>query len=93
MTLDGTVIHKSGLITGGTGSSQRRFNDTDVQSGYKIRTTSLTKGLHNAKDTYMKQLAELAKARPTVDDHLLTALRRLDAEISVLTDNLVGRAA
>jgi chromosome segregation ATPase len=34
VTLEGTVIHKSGLITGGTGGSSRRFNDNDVLSQY-----------------------------------------------------------
>ena len=37
VTLDGTVIHKSGLITGGTSSGNaRRFNDSDVQSGSRF---------------------------------------------------------
>ena len=33
VTLEGTIIHKSGLITGGQSSgTARRFNDSDVQS-------------------------------------------------------------
>jgi structural maintenance of chromosome 1 len=32
VTLEGTVIHKSGLITGGQSSNQRQFSDKDVQS-------------------------------------------------------------
>ena len=33
VTIEGTIIHKSGLITGGQSSgTARRFNDSDVQS-------------------------------------------------------------
>ena len=35
VTLEGTVIHKSGLITGGQSSDQRQFSDKDVQSNFK----------------------------------------------------------
>lgn len=38
----------------------------------------------------MKQLAELHKAKPDADDHVLNALRRLDAELSIARDELVG---
>ena len=76
VTLDGTIIHKSGLITGGQGSSQRRFNDSDVQS------------LNKAKETYMKQLHDLHSSKPKADDGLLGALSRLDAESAVAKDDL-----
>ena len=37
VTIEGTIIHKSGLITGGQGASVgRRFNDNDVQSRCRI---------------------------------------------------------
>lgn len=65
---------------------QRQRRDEWVVSRIK-----LIAGLHNAKDTYMKQLAELAKSRPVVDEQLLGGLRRLDAEMSVVKDNLVRR--
>jgi chromosome segregation ATPase len=33
VTLDGTVIHKSGLITGGQGANaNRKFSDTEITS-------------------------------------------------------------
>lgn len=47
-------------------------------------------GLQNARDTYMRQLAELQQQRPRPDDTLLNNLRRLDAELMVAKDALVG---
>jgi structural maintenance of chromosome 1 len=38
VTLEGNVIHKSGLITGGTGSTGgRKFNDEEVDSESHFR--------------------------------------------------------
>jgi hypothetical protein len=35
VTLDGTIIHKSGLITGGNSThSNKRFNEQDVQGNF-----------------------------------------------------------
>ena len=39
MTLEGTVIHRSGLITGGQGSSSsRKFDDNEVDSEFSCLT-------------------------------------------------------
>jgi len=38
VTLEGTIIHKSGLITGGrsTHSSSKKWDEKDVQGAYSI---------------------------------------------------------
>jgi structural maintenance of chromosome 1 len=89
VTLEGTVIHKSGLITGGQGSNQRQFNDQDVSSMFP-QQLFLMSDLQKARDTYMQQLAELNRAKPKTDDTLLGALSRLDAEMSIANDDLVS---
>lgn len=79
VTLDGTVIHRSGLITGGQGTSGgRKFNDTDVQN------------LQRQRDTLVQQLKDLAATRPREkdDDGLLSNLAKLDAELTIAQDDL-----
>ncbi|ORX39922.1 putative cohesin complex subunit and chromosome segregation protein [Kockovaella imperatae] len=79
VTLDGTVIHKSGLITGGTSSgSSRKFNDSDVEN------------LQKAKESYLQQLRDLQKSASSAkdDDALLDRLARLDAEIKVVSESV-----
>ncbi|ORY27190.1 hypothetical protein BCR39DRAFT_538898 [Naematelia encephala] len=79
VTLEGTVIHKSGLITGGTSSSGgRKFSDNDVQ------------GLQRMKEGYLQQLQDLVRSKPKdkADEGLLESLARLEAELSVANDDL-----
>ncbi|WVQ78324.1 hypothetical protein IAT38_000409 [Cryptococcus sp. DSM 104549] len=79
VTLDGTVIHKSGLMTGGQGSnSGRKFDDREVE------------GLKRLKETYIGQLQELHRSKPKdkADEALLESLARLDAESTIAKDDL-----
>ncbi|WVF72212.1 hypothetical protein IAT40_007024 [Kwoniella sp. CBS 6097] len=79
VTLDGTVIHRSGLITGGQGSSSsRKFNDQEVD------------GLTKAKELYISQLQEYHRTKPKEkdDEALLESLARLDAESTIAKDDL-----
>ena len=81
MTLDGTVIHKSGSITGGQSShgNGRKWDDTEVA------------GLHKQRDSLMGYLKELQKAYPKgkTDDNLTGDITRCDAELVLVKDNLV----
>ncbi|KIR96867.1 cohesin complex subunit psm1 [Cryptococcus deuterogattii 2001/935-1] len=79
VTLDGTVIHKSGLITGGQGAGGgRKFDDKEVE------------GLNKLKETYLAQLQELYRSKPQDkgDEALLESLSRLDAESNIAKDDL-----
>ncbi|KIR26910.1 cohesin complex subunit psm1 [Cryptococcus deuterogattii LA55] len=79
VTLDGTVIHKSGLITGGQGAGgSRKFDDKEVE------------GLNKLKETYLAQLQELYRSKPQDkgDEALLESLSRLDAESNIAKDDL-----
>ncbi|KAK8869753.1 hypothetical protein IAR55_000321 [Kwoniella newhampshirensis] len=79
VTLEGTVIHKSGLITGGQGSGGgRKFDDREVE------------GLKRLKETYLSQLQELHRSKPKdkADEGLLESLARLDAESTIAKDDL-----
>jgi structural maintenance of chromosome 1 len=78
VTLDGTVFHKMGLITGGRGSSERKFNDRDVDT------------LNMQKGKLLAQLDELRKSRPRsdADEQLVQDLARVEAELSTASDDL-----
>jgi structural maintenance of chromosome 1 len=85
VTVDGTIIHKSGNMTGGQGQSGgRKFDDKQVEA------------LKRLKETYLNQLKELNQSKPKdkADEGLLQQLARLDAEHSIAKDDLVshGRA-
>ncbi|KAI0078626.1 cohesin complex subunit psm1 [Panus rudis PR-1116 ss-1] len=80
VTLEGTVIHKSGLMTGGrsTRESGRRWDEKDVQ------------GLQRVRDKLMADMAELMKGRPRgkVDDILLAEITRLEPSLTIARDDL-----
>ncbi|WVN85323.1 uncharacterized protein L203_100468 [Cryptococcus depauperatus CBS 7841] len=79
VTLEGTVIHKSGLITGGQGSTNgRKFDDKEIE------------GLKKLKETYISRLEELHRSKPKEkdDEDLLGNLARLDAETAIAKDDL-----
>lgn len=85
VTVDGTIIHKSGNMTGGQGQSGgRKFDDKQVEA------------LKRLKETYLNQLKELNQSKPKdkADEGLLQQLARLDAEHNIAKDDLVsyGRA-
>ncbi|KAL5498941.1 SMC1_1 [Sanghuangporus vaninii] len=60
VTLEGTVIHKSGLITGGRSShgNDKKWEEKDVQ------------GLTRVRDSLLSQLRDLNKSRPRTKDDL-----------------------
>ena len=92
VTLEGTVIHKSGLITGGQGSSgSRKFDDSDVQ-GINVVEVGLTAGLQRLRDSLLQQLQELSRSQPQdkSDEGLLDSMARLDAEFAIAKDDLVS---
>ncbi|TFK38253.1 condensin complex subunit SMC1 [Crucibulum laeve] len=80
VTLEGTVIHKSGLITGGksTHGSGKKWEEKDVQ------------GLIRVRDGLMSQLRELAKQKPRgkTDDNLIAEISRLESAITIARDDL-----
>ncbi|KAH9848926.1 cohesin complex subunit psm1 [Lenzites betulinus] len=79
VTLEGTIIHKSGLITGGKSSTQngKKWEEKDVQ------------GLQRVRDNLMAQLHELAKSKPRGKESeiLLAELSRLESALSVARDD------
>lgn len=81
VTLDGTVIHKSGNLTGGqheNKNSGRRWTDRDIE------------GLRHLRDTQMAQLKELdLEAKKQTDEEVLLAeVSSLAARMRLLEDDL-----
>lgn len=74
VTLDGTVIHKGGLMTGGHGPQQKskRWEDTEVENMFKL------------KDKLMADLANLPKGhhRGTEEETLQGALVGLEQRLT-----------
>ncbi|BEJ14460.1 hypothetical protein CspHIS471_0402270 [Cutaneotrichosporon sp. HIS471] len=81
VTLDGTVFHKAGLITGGRGQDKgRKFNDKDVDS------------LRQLREKQIKQLQELSQSKPKEkdDEGKYQVLSRLQAELGTANDDLAA---
>ncbi|ODN84648.1 hypothetical protein L202_00553 [Cryptococcus amylolentus CBS 6039] len=81
VTLEGTVIHKSGLITGGRGSrTGAKFDSVDVD---KLKAN---------KEKELNNLKELHASKPNDkgDEILLESLSRLNAEIFIAKDELAS---
>ncbi|KAF9457597.1 condensin complex subunit SMC1 [Collybia nuda] len=80
VTLEGTVIHKSGLITGGrsTHSTGKKWDEKDVQ------------GLIRVRDSLKGQLRDLSKQKPRgqSDENLISEVSRLETAITVARDDL-----
>ncbi|CAL1698943.1 unnamed protein product [Somion occarium] len=80
VTLEGTVIHKSGLMTGGrsTRDSGRKWDEKDVQ------------GLQRVKDKLLSDLRELNKSKPRgkQEDVLVAEITRLEPAHQVARDDL-----
>jgi len=99
VTLDGTVFHKTGLITGGAQAAAggRRWEEGQIQGGRMIfqlyrKHMVLTNiiGLKRLEENLRTQLAEIAKNRPrSSQDELLTSeITRLESELTVTNDDL-----
>lgn len=80
VTLDGTVIHKGGLMTGGRGPQQnsKRWEDSEVEN------------LHKLKDKLMGDLSNLPKGhrRGTEEETLQGELVGLEQRLSYARDEL-----
>ncbi|GJE85341.1 chromosome segregation protein SMC [Phanerochaete sordida] len=80
VTLDGTIIHKSGLMTGGrsTHGNGKKWEEKDVQ------------GLQRSRDRLLNDLQELNKNKPRgkADDNLLAEISRLEPALAVARDDL-----
>ncbi|KAJ7638242.1 condensin complex subunit SMC1 [Roridomyces roridus] len=80
VTLEGTIIHKSGLITGGksTRNSGKKWDEKDVQ------------GLMRARDGLLAQLRDLSKQKPrgNTDEILLGDISRIESAITLAKDDL-----
>ena len=102
VTLEGTIIHKSGLITGGrsTHGSGKKWEDKDVQGAPTYSTFWLTgvwprstaSGLQRLKDNLLSQLRELNKTKPRgkADDALIAEINRLESSLTVARDDHVS---
>ncbi|KAH8082807.1 cohesin complex subunit psm1 [Cristinia sonorae] len=82
VTLDGSVIHKSGLMTGGRSSrgNGKKWEEKEVQ------------GLHRVRDKLMQDLQELAKNKPRSknDEALIAEITRLEPAHQVARDDLTA---
>lgn len=80
VTLEGTVIHKSGLITGGrsTHGGGKKWEEKDVQ------------GLTRLRDNLVAQLQELNRSKPRgkADENVIAEITRLESAIAVVRDDL-----
>lgn len=80
VTLDGTVIHKGGLMTGGRGPQQnsKRWEDSEVENLYKL------------KDKLMADLANLPKGhrRGTEEESLQGDLVGLEQRLAYARDEM-----
>ncbi|KAG2742674.1 hypothetical protein P692DRAFT_201870696 [Suillus brevipes Sb2] len=76
VTLEGTVIHKSGLITGGrsTHGGGKKWEEKDVQ------------GLTRLRDNLVAQLQDLncSKPRGKADENVIAEITRLESAIAVV---------
>ncbi|KZT07028.1 cohesin complex subunit psm1 [Laetiporus sulphureus 93-53] len=82
VTLEGTIIHKSGLITGGrsTHGTSRKWEEKDVQ------------GLQRVRDNLLGQLRDLNKSKPRgkADDNLIAEITRLESALTIAKDDLAA---
>ena len=82
VTLEGTVIHKSGLITGGRSShgNNKKWEEKDIQGLYRVR------------DSLLGQLRDLNKSKPRskADENLVAEITRLESSLSLAKDDLVS---
>lgn len=82
VTLEGTVIHKSGLITGGQSSNSggKRWEERELQ------------GLTTQRDKCLAELKELQKEKRAFvsDDEMVAKITRLEADLSSVQDELAA---
>ncbi|KAI5120058.1 hypothetical protein M0805_007809 [Coniferiporia weirii] len=80
VTLEGTVIHKSGLITGGRSShaNNKKWEEKDIQGLYRVR------------DSLLVQVRDLNKSKPRskADENLVAEITRLESSLTLARDDL-----
>ncbi|GAA5960068.1 hypothetical protein JCM3765_006153 [Sporobolomyces pararoseus] len=79
VTLEGTVIHKAGTITGGVSrSGSRHFEDQEIE------------GLRRREAELKSKLGELFKNRPkpNAEEQLVSDIARIEADLQVVKDDL-----
>lgn len=99
VTLEGTIIHKSGLMTGGrsTHGSGKKWEEKDVQGLLvliqlgRASFTQDTSGLIRLRDNLLAQLQELnrSKSRGKADENIIAEITRLESAITLTKDDLV----
>jgi len=98
--LEGTVIHKSGLITGGRSShaANKRWNEKDVDGELSRKGSTsclvnlLPLGLIRTRDSLLAEQRELSKQKPRgkTDEALISEISRQESDITVAKDDLVS---
>ncbi|KAJ3109189.1 Structural maintenance of chromosomes protein 1 [Phlyctochytrium planicorne] len=82
VTLDGTVLHKTGLMTGGSSGSSvrdaRRWEDKEIEV------------MRVARDALVEEIKEISKDRRKLanDDHLRTEIGVIENRLSVCEEDL-----
>jgi structural maintenance of chromosome 1 len=97
VTLEGTVIHKAGLITGGrsTHGNGHKWEEKEVQGQRSTclmsRLSHRFSGLNRAKETLLTQLRDLNKSKPrsAADENLIAEINRLESALVIAKDDLV----
>lgn len=99
VTLEGTIIHKSGLITGGRSShnSGKKWEEKDVQGAILLIITSENLincylGLTRVRDALLAQMRDLNKSKPRSksDESLIAEITRLESSMTLAKDDLVN---
>lgn len=100
--MEGTIIHKSGLITGGKSArdSGKKWEDKDVKGNhFSFHPEQFTQRLDCAamqrtKENLLEQLRDLNKTKPRgkADESLIAEISRLESSLTVSKDDLVSRA-
>ena len=81
VTLDGTVIHRSGLITGGTSThSSKHFEEREVE------------GLRRREADLRAKLSEIfkTKPRPMMEEALKLEITKMESELTIVRDDLAS---
>ncbi|KAF9817733.1 hypothetical protein IEO21_03282 [Rhodonia placenta] len=85
VTLEGTIIHKSGLLTGGRSShgNGRKWEEKDVQGRFRLQ---------RVRDNLLGQLRDLNKSKPRgkADESLIGEITRLESACTVAKDDLAA---
>ena len=95
VTIDGTVFHKTGMITGGQGNQgkggSRRWDEKDVESNTIYQLNDFNIDLKKVRDGLLAQLAEISKTRKRAvnEDQLKSEMTTADATLRVHQDDLV----